>query len=34
MRTNRAYMANLAGRRRYFVGTKPHGLNLESGYFR
>ena len=34
MRTNRGYMANLAGRRRHFVGTKLHRLNLESGYFR
>ncbi len=34
MRTNRAYMANLAERCRHFVGTKRHGLNPESGYFR
>ena len=34
VRANHSDMANLAGRRRYFVGTKPHRLYPESGYFR
>ena len=34
VRANHSDMANLAGRRRHFIRTKPHRLNRKGGYFR